>query len=132
MASILSNIGKTLEKIFVAGSRAARLAEPFVDTVYPGIGPLFNAVVDEAVKAESLAIAAGQQNGTGPQKLASVVSAVEPNFTAFAKANNIAPLTTAQIESAVSLLVGFLNSIPSVPAHEGTAVSGVVAGAATP
>jgi hypothetical protein len=131
-ASILSDIGKSLKKVFTVGTQVAQAAEPFVDIVYPGIGPLFNSVVAEAVKAEGLAIAAGQQNGTGPQKLASVVSSVTSEFNTFAQANNLAPMTTPQIEAAVSAIVTFLNSIPAAPAGASAAAPSVKAGDPVP
>ena len=130
-SSILSDIGKTLKKVFTVGVDVAQAAEPFVDIVYPGIGPLFNSVVAEAVKAESLAIAAGQQNGTGPQKLASVVSSVEGEFNAFTKANNLPTMTTPQIQAAITAIVGFLNAIPAgsqAPASSVPEQSQVLAG----
>ena len=117
--SILSNIGKGLEKVFKVGTQVAVDAEPFVDLVFPGIGPLFNTVVSEVVKAEGLAIAAHAQNGTGPQKLASVVSAVEAEFNSFAKTNNLPAPTTAQIQTAVTGIVAFLNALPAASTANG-------------
>ena len=111
--SILSNIGKGLEKVFKVGVGTAVLAEPFVDIAFPGIGPLFNAVVSEVAKAESMAIVAGQQNGSGPQKLASVVAAVDAEFKEFASSNNLPAPTTEQIQVAVNAVVAFLNSFPA-------------------
>jgi len=115
VTSILSSIGKALGKIFKVGTQVATAAEPFVDVLYPGISPLFTAVVSEVVKAEGMSIAAGAQNGTGPQKLASVLAAVEGEFQNFAKTNNLPTPDSAQVTAAVNGLVTFLNALPGVP-----------------
>jgi hypothetical protein len=119
LTSILSSIGKALEKVFKVGAQVAIAAEPFIDSLYPGISPLFTAVVSEVVKAEGLAIAAGAQNGTGPQKLASVLSAVEREFQSFARTNNLPAPDSSQVTSAVNGLVMFLNALPGVPVAAG-------------
>lgn len=120
ISSILSSIGKGLEKIFKIGTEVATAAEPLVDVLYPGISPLFTSVVSEVVKAESLAITAGAQTGTGAQKLASVVSAVQSQFQSFAKTNNLPVPDQAQVSAAVSGLVTFLNALPGEPVAAGT------------
>jgi hypothetical protein len=119
ITTILSSIGKTLEKVFKVGTQVATAAEPLVDVLYPGISPLFTSVVSEVVKAEGLAIAAGAQNGTGPQKLASVLSAVEGEFQSFAKTNNLPTPDSAQVTAAVNGLVTFLNALPGLPVAAG-------------
>lgn len=110
--SVLSDIGKGLKKFFTVALDLAVAAEPFVNSVFPGVGLLFNAVVTEVGVIEGAAAAAGAQTGTGPQKLAAVTAAVEGAFAQYEAANNIkTPHTAAQIEAAVNGAVAFLNAL---------------------
>src|ERR1700748_1786907 len=88
--SILSDIGHAFKKIFSVGVAVATAAEPFVDTIFPGVGTLFNGIVAEVSKVEAAAVAAGAQNGTGAQKLAAVTAAVEGAFNTYAQQNGLA------------------------------------------
>jgi hypothetical protein len=113
--SILSGIGHGLAKVFTVATKVAEAAEPIVDIALPGIAPLYNATVAEVAKAEGLAIAAGQQDGTGAQKLALVVSAIEKEFESFAKANNIT-FDSSHVQAWVNAVVASLNAIPAAQA----------------
>lgn len=114
--SILSDIGNGFKKFFTGAVHVAEAAEPFIAIIFPGISPLFNAVVAEVGKAEALAAAAGAQQGTGAQKLALVLASVEDSFNKYAAANNLVAPNAAQIEAAVNAAVAFLNAIPAVKA----------------
>lgn len=112
--SILSAVGNGLKKFFGVATEAAVAAEPVIDVVFPGIAPLYNLTVAEVVKAESAAIAAGQQNGTGQQKLALVVQAITPVFREYAASTGIPSAQQAQtITNWVNAVVASLNAIPS-------------------
>lgn len=111
--SILSDIGRGLKKFFDVAVKVAEVATPFVDVAFPGIGALYTATVAAAAQAEAAAVAAGQQNGTGPQKLAMVVSAIEKQFNDYATANGIPNVTAAMIENWVNAVVASLNAIPA-------------------
>lgn len=113
--SILSDVGKGLKKFFSVVLGAAQVAEPIIDVAFPGLAVLYNATVNEAVKAEAAAIAAGQQNGTGAQKLALVIEAVTPQVVAFAAQNGLPAPTAATITNYVNAVVATLNAIPSAP-----------------
>ena len=110
--SVLSDIGKGLKKFFTIATDAAQVAEPFIDVLVPGIAPLYNATVAAAVQAETAAIAAGSQNGTGAQKLAFVVAAIEKDFEAYAKTAGISYNATT-VQNWVNAVVATLNAIPS-------------------
>ena len=112
--SILSDIGKGLKKFFTVATEVAQVAEPFVDVVLPGIAPLYNATLAAVVKAESSAIAAGSQNGTGAQKLALVVQSIETDFAAYATAQGIS-YNAATVQAWVSAVVATVNAIPANP-----------------
>ncbi len=113
--SILSNIGNGLKKFFDVSVKVATASEPLVDSLFPGIGPLFNAVVTEVGNAEAAAIAAGAQNGSGAQKLAAAVQASEASFVAWANANGYVVPSQAEIQSAVNGVVAFVNSLSATP-----------------
>lgn len=113
--SALSNVGNELKKFFGVAITVAKDAEPLVDiatAAFPGVPALYNATVTAAVNAETAAIAAGAQSGTGPQKLAAVVAAITPAFTAYATAQKIT-VNTATITAWVNAVVASLNAIPA-------------------
>jgi hypothetical protein len=115
--SILGDVGHGLAKFFDVATTVAADAEPFVDIIFPGVAPLYNSTVSAVVAAEAAATAAGKQNGTGPQKLAMVVAAIEGQFNAYAKANNLTTPTVTTVETYVNAVVASLNAIPAtVPA----------------
>lgn len=111
--TILSDIGHALAKVFTAGVKVAAAAEPIVAIAFPGISALFNVTVAEVAKAEALAAAAGAQNGTGAQKLALVVAAIEGEFNEYAKANGLGIPAQQTIENWVNAVVASMNAIPA-------------------
>lgn len=102
--SVLSSVGNALKKFFGVAVAEATAVEPFVDSLFPGIAPLYNAVLAEVGKAEVAAIAAGQQNGTGTQKLALVIQAIVQQFPQY---------TPAQLTTIINGVVAGLNAIPA-------------------
>lgn len=102
--SILSAIGNGLKKFFTGAVAVATAAEPFVDALLPGIASLYNSILSEVAAAETAAIAAGQQSGTGAQKLALVVQAIEQQFPQY---------TPAQLTTIINGVVAGLNAIPA-------------------
>ena len=122
--SILSDIGTGIKKVFTAGDAAAKDAEPFVDLAFPGVAPLFNAIVQQVGLAEASAAAAGAESGTGAQKLAVVLQSIEGTITNYETTNNLAaPLTQEQIEAATNAVVAFLNALPASTAVAGAPAS---------
>jgi len=113
VATILSDIGHALEKVFNVATKIAVIAEPIVDLALPGIATLYNTTVTEIVNAENAAIAAGAQNGSGAQKLAAVVAAITPAFNAAMLQNGVSSHTTTTIEAYVNAVVASLNAIPA-------------------
>lgn len=115
-STILSDIGHGFQKFFGIAVKAAEAAEPIVDVLFPGIAVLYNSTVAEAAKAEALAAAAAAQTGTGPQKLALVISAIEPSILAYAAANGLPKPTADQITAYVNAVVATLNSLSGIGA----------------
>ena len=127
--SILSEIGHGLEVFFGEAVKVAVLAEPIVDIALPGIATLYNASLSEIVAAENAAIAAGQQNGTGAQKLALVLAspAFQAAVTAFEQTAGVKLSPTAQT-AWINAIVAMLNAIPpsgSAATGTGTNTTGV-------
>lgn len=114
--TILDDIGNGLKKVFTIGTEVAKAAEPFVDIAFPGIAPLYNATVAAVGTAETAAIAAGAQTGTGAQKLAAVVASITPVFTAYATAQGLPAPTVATITNYVNAVVATVNAIPAANA----------------
>jgi hypothetical protein len=111
--SILSDIGNGLKKFFSVAVTVAEAAEPIVAVAFPGVSSLYDSTVTAIANAETAAIAAGAQTGTGAQKLAAVVAAITPTFTAYAAANGLPTPTTTTITNWVNAAVASLNAIPA-------------------
>lgn len=117
--SILGNIGHGFKVFFVGATHVAQVAEPIIDIAFPGIAMLYNTTVNAVINAENAAIAAGAQSGSGPQKLALVVSSIEDAYNAYAKANGIVPIP-ANVTAWANAVVATLNSIPSLLSAAGS------------
>lgn len=112
--TLLSDIGHGLKVFFEHVIPGAVAAEPLVDAVFPGIGQLFNVVVNSVATAEGIAIAAGKQSGSGTHKLALVLG--DPNFQAaisVIEKNLGATVNQTQQIAIINAVVAILNSIPS-------------------
>lgn len=117
--SVLESIGADVKKVFafVASPQAQAVlaaGEGVAETAFPqitGVINLANNYLTEALKTEALAAGAAQQNGTGAQKLAAVVTAVTPQALAYAQANGLPVPTSAQIQTQANAIVGFLNAL---------------------
>lgn len=110
--TVLQKIGQDVKKFFDELLPLAKAAEPVVDLALPGIGELYNATVAMVSNAEMTATAAGKQSGTGAQKLALVVSSLEPLAVAYFKAQGITADQTV-ITNWVNAVVASLNAIPA-------------------
>lgn len=113
-ASILSAVGHGFEKFFGVAVKVAVAAEPVIDIAFPGIAVLYNTTVNEVAKAEAAAIAAGQQSGTGAQKLALVIESITPVFQQYAATAGIPSAQQTQvITNWINAVVASLNAIPA-------------------
>jgi hypothetical protein len=128
--SFLSAFGSDVKKVFAwIGTPAAQTVigtgEAVVESLVPaatGIITLANTWMQEIIKTEAIAAAAGQQNGSGVQKSAAVINALTPEVLAFASANKLPVPDSATIQKASDALVLFLNAFPSAtpPAQSAT------------
>lgn len=126
--SVLATIGKDAVKIFdwvgsPSGQNLIKDGEAVVEVVYPpatAIINIANTFLTEAIKAEALAAAAGQQNGSGTQKAAAVLNAATPQVIAFAQQYGLPTPTATQLNAANDAIVAFLNAFPGLPASAST------------
>lgn len=84
--TLLEHVGQLLFKGLKIGEKAAVVAEPIVDLVFPEIGALFNNTVNEVAMAQAAGEAAASL-GAGnldSQKAASVIKAIQPQINAIA------------------------------------------------
>ncbi len=117
--SVLSTLGGDVKKVFAwvgstKGQAVIGAGEAVVETVEPGLSGIINianAYITEALKTEALATAAGQQNGSGTQKLAAVTAAVTPTVLAYAQQAGLAAPTATEINNAANGIVFFLNAL---------------------
>lgn len=132
IGSFLSAVGRDFVKVFswlgsskgqaaVTGAEtvanvAVGIANPGAAAGLLGIEALINAGIKEVVSIESLAAAAGQQSGTGAQKLAAVTSAIAPNMQAFLTSIGISDPTAADVQKYTTAvangIVAILNALP--------------------
>ena len=108
--SFLSGLGHILGKIFNPG--VIRSAATVADILLPEFSVLINATATAVINAETAAIAAGQQSGSGEQKAALVIAQIEKQYSDFAVANNI-PVIPDNIRKYVDAVVAALNSFPA-------------------
>ena len=122
--SVLSAVGADAKKVFAfisspKGQAVIATGETAIEVVDPaasGLVSLANAGLTEILKVEGLAAAAGQQDGTGSQKLAAVVQAVTPEVLAYAEKSGFPNPSGEQIQNAVNALVAFGNALSAEPA----------------
>lgn len=115
--TFLQHLGSFFKKVLQIGTAVAVAAEPAVAIFLPGIKDLFNSTVDHIVTAEGTAAAIGQQNGSGAQKAAAVIQALEPTLMDWGVKNGVT-ITPEQKQKWLDGSVALLNifSAPTVQA----------------
>lgn len=115
--SFLEHVGRGFKKgLDIVLPVASGLGEMAVSVFAPTLGPLFNQTVAAVVTAEQNATAIGKSTGSGPQKLASVISLME-GLIKQALADVGKPQDDAEVEKYISAIVTILNIMPApVPA----------------
>ena len=114
--TVLSTAASDAKKVFAwigAHQTEITAGEATIDSIAPeltGIVSLAQAGLTEAIKIETLSVAAGSQSGSGPQKLSALVSTLTPSVLQYAQANKLPTPTAATIQNAANSLVSFLNS----------------------
>ena len=131
--SFLSAVGHDTKEVFswlgsaqgqttIAAVEGTSLAvttavNPVAGATLAGVEALINVGLKEVVSIETVAVAAGQQSGTGAQKLAAVTAAVAPSVGALLQSLGVSNPTSAQTQ-AVATAIGnglatILNALPA-------------------
>lgn len=112
--SILTGIGNSLKKFFSNPivQDVEKFALPVAETFFPAITPFVNGLLAAAGKAETLALAAGAQNGTGAQKLALALQDAEIVFQTYEAAHGV-NITTDSKTKIMNSIVAILNELPA-------------------
>lgn len=105
-------VGADIEKVFEKAAPIVQDAEPYINLVFPGFGPLFAATANEVISVEQKFAAVGQQSGTGTKKLASVLAVIEPVAQQLLKSANL-PNDSTTVTNWINGVVGLLNGIPA-------------------
>lgn len=112
--SFLSTTGKDIKGVFSwlgspKGQAVIQTAGAVVATIDPalaGIVGLTESWLAKIITSETLAVAAGQQDGSGAIKAAAVLNAMQPEITKYFPA-----ATAAELQNANTALVAFLNAL---------------------
>lgn len=115
----LKVFGSDVVKVFAwfgspKGQAVVAAGEAVAETVAPASTPivnLFNSWAARAYNIESIAVAAGQGTGTGPEKAAAVMTAIGPDLQQYVQEAGVSARTAAQIQAANNALVAFINAM---------------------
>jgi hypothetical protein len=119
---VLEAIGKGFEKGLQWAVTYAVPVEKLVGLLFPAAAPELTVLADATgliqnavIEVEQKYAAAGVQSGTGTQKLATVITLVEPVVTSLLAKAGIGGASTTYIQNLVSAVVGILN-VQAMPA----------------
>lgn len=112
--SFLSTIGKDIKAVFSwlgspKGQAVIQTAGAVISTIDPaliGIVTLTESWITKVISTEALAVAAGQQTGSGATKAAAVLNAMQPEITKY-----FPNATATELQNANTALVAFLNAL---------------------
>ena len=111
----LTEFVKYAPTVVADAGKVETAAQPFLQLAFPGIAPeiavVTQTIVSSAIETEQKFAAEGQQTGTGPQKLAEVLSIVTPTAQAALTKLGL-PADETTITNWVNSVVNFLNGIP--------------------
>ena len=110
--TFLDHVGQDIEKGFDKAAPIVQDAEPYINLVFPGFGPLFSSTANEVISTEQKFAAIGQQSGTGAQKLSSVLSVIQPIAAQLFSAAKL-PSDATTVTNWVNGVVALLNGIPA-------------------
>lgn len=115
----LKVFGQDIVKVFSwaaspKGQAVVATGEAIVETAFPVSVPIINlanAWFAKAYQVETLAVAAGQSQGTGPDKAALAMQTITPQVLAYAQQEGVSPRTAAQIQAANDAIVAFIKAM---------------------
>jgi hypothetical protein len=116
---VLEAIGKDFAKGFSFALKYAVPVEKLVALLFPAAAPVITEVVDATTLIQNAVVlveqkfaATGAQSGTGPQKLAEVLTLAESAVTSLLKTAGITA-STAYVTNLINAVVAILNAQPS-------------------
>lgn len=107
--NFLDHVGNFLKKLLHIGTEVATIAEPIVATAFPQVAPIYVSAIGLATAMQATAASVP---GTGPQKLAGLVTALLPEIEAWTKQNGIV-WAQADINKWASAVVDTIKLIPA-------------------
>lgn len=115
--SVMKAIGHDIDwlfhtKAFVIGEQVAVSA---ASIFAPAAAPLLNLIIGQVTTTEANFASISQQNGTGVQKLAAVMSTSGNVIQTMMKDLGIQNVTAQKAEELISAVVTILNNIPANP-----------------
>jgi len=110
--TFLEHVGLDIVHGFDKAAPVVKAAEPYINLAFPGFGPLFAATANEVISVEQKFAAIGQQTGSGKQKLADVLTVIEPVARQLLEAAKL-PQDEATITKWIDGVVALLNGIPA-------------------
>ena len=110
--TFLQHVGQDVEKGFAKAAPVIQDAEPYINLIFPGFGPLFASTANEVISTEQKFAAIGQQSGTGEAKASSVLTVIQPIAAQLLSAAKL-PSDAATISKWINGVVALLNGIPA-------------------
>lgn len=115
----LKVFGQDIVKVFSwaaspKGQAVVAAGEAVAETAFPVSVPIINlanAWFAKAYQVETLAVAANQATGTGPDKAALAMQTITPQVLAYAQQEGVSPRTAAQIQAANDAIVAFIKAM---------------------
>lgn len=123
--SFLKHVGNFFRSVLHIGEEVAMVASPIIKVAFPDVSPLFNSAIGLAIAAEATVAGA---TGNGPQKLAQVVTGINPLIDKFVADNNLGSWASADRAKFASAIADALNLIPAPLAGAAVVVKQPVAG----
>ena len=113
--SVMKAIGHDIKVVFDSPffQTGVKVAESVVGMAIPGLGPAFNLTVNAVLTAEANFAAIGKQNGSGPQKLAAVMTTAGGLIEQALKDAGVSDVNQQKVEQYISSIVTILNATPA-------------------
>lgn len=114
LGTFFKKFGVDLEKVIDVGAKAAEVAEPVVDVLFPALAAVYNGAVNEAVKLLAAGQAAAAQGGSTTVQLENVAAAVAPELIAYAQQEGLPAPTAAHITAFTQAILTSLQVLVSI------------------
>lgn len=113
--TFLQTIGADFKKALSYVLPIAQAASVGISVINPALGGLIQTSIGTIISVEQKFAAAGQQSGTGPQKLADALTILYPAFeSTFAQYG--VNIDQSHVENYINAIVAALNAFPALPA----------------